>query len=86
MKIFIHNYLYISYYISAIIKIFTLILWGVARITISVRGVAWYKRLKTPDLNGILLVLQFIARDYSIVITCRSPRFQNSRLTGIIAV
>ena len=36
-----------SYYISAIIKTFILILWEVASITKCVRGVAWYKRLKT---------------------------------------
>ena len=32
-------------------SIFTLSLWGVASIPKSVRGVAWYKRLKTPDLK-----------------------------------
>ena len=40
-----------SYYISAIIKTFILILWGVTSITKSVRGVAWYKRLKTLELD-----------------------------------
>ena len=30
---------------------FTLSLWRVASIPKSVRGVAWYKRLKTPDIE-----------------------------------
>ena len=34
-------------------SIFTLSLWGVASIPKSVRGVAWYKRLKTPALQDL---------------------------------
>ena len=34
-------------------SIFTLSLWGVSSIPKSVRGVAWYKRLKTPGVEYI---------------------------------
>ena len=44
-------------------SIFTLSLWGVASIPKSVRGVAWYKRLKTPDLGAQLIYnTQFLGK------------------------
>ena len=50
-------------------SIYTLSLWGVASIPKSVRGVAWYKRLKTPVLEEHRLIEYLINALYLINIS-----------------